>query len=309
MFDEPTLFAGTDSYNRAIYEDDLLRVGLFRTRPWEDLFHSDNQALGRYLVFPHTGVLITPEGSEEVVADPTIVMLYNKYQQYRRAPLSEHGDACVYFEFAPQVLYDVLPYYEPDREDRPDYPFPINYSPSDPQAYLLHGLVVRHILNHEHPDSLFVQETMLQVLARIVHNAFPQHREGKRHSAAKKTHVMLARETQALLATRFYESLTLQEIAAHLYVSPYHLCRVFRRHKGVTIHQYRNDLRLRVALERVLGGESDLSSLALTLGYASHSHFTQSFRSLFATTPSELRDARLITDLQHIRQMSKILTA
>lgn len=319
--DEPALFQGQHSYNRTIYEDELLYVGLFRTRPSDDLFHTDGQAQNHLLVFPHTGVLITPEGREQLVADPTVVMLYNKHQQYRRAPLSEHGDACVYFSFAPQVLLEMVPDFDPEMANRPDYPFPQNASPSDPQSFLLHGLVTKHILGEETPDPLFIQETMLNVLGRIVANVTPAGNSRRRlpraktyasaratPSATAREHARLARDAQALLATRFYEPLSLQDIGAHLGVSAYHLCRVFRRHTGVTIHNYRNDLRLRVALEHVLGGETDLSSLALTLGFANHSHFTKAFRHLFEATPSQLRDTRLITDPKLIRQMSKILT-
>lgn len=294
---------GPGAYNRTVYHDDLLRIGLFSCRPWEDLFHDDTQAQGRYVVFPHSCVFITPEGDERHVADPTVVVFYNKHQTYRRAKLSDHGDACAYFEFAPQVLREVMPHYDPSREDRPDYPFPVNVGRSDAHSYLLHRLVVAHILQEDAPDSLFVQETIMHVLQRIVHDVLPQSPQRTHSQATRHAHVALARDAQSLLATRFHEPLTLPDIAARLHVSPYHLCRVFRRQTGRTIHQHRKDLRLRAALDHVLGGETDLGALALTLGFANHSHFTKAFRLLFQTTPSNLRDPHAL------RQISKNLTA
>jgi AraC family transcriptional regulator len=82
--------------------------------------------------------------------------------------------------------------------------------------------------------------------------------------------------------------LRLADIAAALGVSAFHLCRSFRMATGSTLHACRNRLRLQHALDRVTSGE-DLTTLALDLGYSSHSHFTSAFRRLFGATPSAVR--------------------
>jgi AraC family transcriptional regulator len=58
---------------------------------------------------------------------------------------------------------------------------------------------------------------------------------------------------------------------------------------GTSLHAHRTDLRLRAALEPLADPRSDLLELALSLGYSSHSHFTEVFRAAFGTTPSDLR--------------------
>jgi len=88
-----------------------------------------------------------------------------------------------------------------------------------------------------------------------------------------------------LLVARLDEKLTLAELGREVGVSPYHLARSFRRSTGLSIHQYRIQLRLRTALPR-LREDIDLCSLGLDLGFASHSHFTDSFRGLFGAPPS-----------------------
>jgi AraC-like DNA-binding protein len=91
-----------------------------------------------------------------------------------------------------------------------------------------------------------------------------------------------------VLAARLGDRLTLADLGREVGVSPYHLARSFRRATGLSIHQYRIQLRLRTALLR-LGHDGDLSSLGLDLGFASHSHFTHAFRSLFGLPPSTVR--------------------
>ncbi len=82
---------------------------------------------------------------------------------------------------------------------------------------------------------------------------------------------------------------TLAKIAAHAHCSPYHLARHFRAIHGLTLHDYRQRLRLSLALARLREGERDLATLAVDLGYTSHSHFTACFRHRFGVAPGQFR--------------------
>ena len=72
--------------------------------------------------------------------------------------------------------------------------------------------------------------------------------------------------------------------------SVFHLERVFKSRTGFSLYAYRNQLRLRAALERLGDGDVDLIDIALDLGFSSHSHFTEAFRRNFGKTPSAVRD-------------------
>jgi AraC-like DNA-binding protein len=65
--------------------------------------------------------------------------------------------------------------------------------------------------------------------------------------------------------------------------------RTFRAHEGLPIRRYLARLRLRLALEQLAEGGEDLTGLALDLGYADHSHFTNAFRREFGMSPSRFR--------------------
>ena len=82
--------------------------------------------------------------------------------------------------------------------------------------------------------------------------------------------------------------MSLEEIAAEVNASPFNFARMFNHQTGMPLHRYLTQLRLRAALER-LGEADDITSLALDLGFSSHSHFTDVFRREFGKTPSEFR--------------------
>jgi AraC-like DNA-binding protein len=94
---------------------------------------------------------------------------------------------------------------------------------------------------------------------------------------------------RGLLASDLARPLTLADTAAAVHCSPHHLARQFQRVNGVGPHGYRTRLRMLAALERLREGDSNLSGLAQDLGFASHSHFSATFRGHWGLTPQQMR--------------------
>jgi AraC-like DNA-binding protein len=113
-------------------------------------------------------------------------------------------------------------------------------------------------------------------------------------------------EVRALLASQPTDTWHLESIARTVYCSPFHLARQFRAVTGESIARYLLRLRLALALDCLAQGETELSRLAVELGFAHHSHFSARFRSVFGTTPTAVRNT---LTYRRYRQMSKIVTA
>jgi AraC family transcriptional regulator len=277
---------------RIVYEGKLLRIGVFRCSTDDPNFSDSGPTHAHLVVFPRTSVAITHTGGEPIIANPNVVMFYNQGQQYGREAISERGDHCEWYAYHPQILLDALSTYDPVVQEHADQPFPFACGPSQPSLYLQQRLVFRHLRETPHPDPLYIEETMLCVLQHVLDQAYlmylPRARQGIERS---KHYKEIIRTVEQLLAARFQEHLTLGDIAAEINYSPYHLARIFRQQTGQTIHAYLNQIRLRTALD-YLQSDMDLTRLALTLGFSSHSHFTQAFRQAFGALPSQLRPLR-----------------
>jgi AraC-like DNA-binding protein len=104
--------------------------------------------------------------------------------------------------------------------------------------------------------------------------------------------IRTVRRTRMLLVDRYAQPLTLASIGRSLGLSPYYVCHVFRRHFGVSIHQFLLDLRVRAALELISNGPAIFGELGDRLGFSSPSHFASAIRARVGFTPSDL--ARLI---------------
>ena len=84
------------------------------------------------------------------------------------------------------------------------------------------------------------------------------------------------------------EPISLNEIAQAVHVSGAYLTDAFTRLEGVSLCRYRTRLRLNRALVE-LPRCGDITGLALDLGFSSHAHFSNAFKSQFGVSPSAFR--------------------
>ena len=98
------------------------------------------------------------------------------------------------------------------------------------------------------------------------------------------------RRFSSFIHERLAEPLSLVELAGAARMSTHQLLAAFRRAFGTTPAQYIISQRLRFAQRLLLEGRSDITTIALQAGCASHSHLTATFRARAGCTPSEFRD-------------------
>jgi AraC family transcriptional regulator len=107
-----------------------------------------------------------------------------------------------------------------------------------------------------------------------------------------------------MLESRFGESISLDEMAAHAGVSRSHLSRIFPLATGYSISAYVRGRRLTEAAKALAGGAPDILRVALDVGYGSHEAFTRAFRDQFDLTPDEVRRRRSLDNLQLVEPLN-----
>ncbi len=83
--------------------------------------------------------------------------------------------------------------------------------------------------------------------------------------------------------------LRLDEVAAHVHLSPSYLSRVFSKSTGKGFAEYLTLLRLKKAKHRLSTSHDTIEQIAADLGFCSNSYFTAVFRKLEGITPSQFR--------------------
>ncbi|MFN7942537.1 MAG: AraC family transcriptional regulator [Thermoanaerobaculia bacterium] len=269
-----------------LFRSERLTIGRFHAAPDHPDFHDSGPIHNSVFVFPRTAVRIQHLGSEPFVADPNLVTYYNRGQEYRRTAVDSRGDHCEWFAVEPAALAAAVDRFE--RRRRPERPFAFREAPSDAKAYLLQRLVVRHLGEETAPDRLLVEESVERILERLMNVAY-RRGSARDEPAARPARRHWVGEVSQAICERLDENLSLHDLARRCGVSAFYLCRAFRAETGDTIHRHRTRLRLRSALEWVTEDRGDLTDIALSFGFSSHSHFTDSFRREFGIPPSRLR--------------------
>lgn len=274
-----------------VFASPLVRIGRWRCPADHPHFLDSGPSSDALFAFPRQGVWIEHPGRDPFVADANTVTYYNRGQRYRRRKLSARGDECEWFAVAEDAIAETLAAHEPAALDRPRSPFKFTRGPSDPDSYLRQRMVFHHVTSEAAPDRLYVEEAVLSVLADVTWLAY-------RHEAAPapprirvRGEVDVIEAARDVIAQRFTDNLTLSGIAREVGASVFHLARIFKARSGFSLHAYRNQLRLRAALERLRDPAADLTDVALDLGFSSHSHFTGTFKRTFGRTPSAIRES------------------
>jgi AraC-like DNA-binding protein len=254
-------------------------LGEFWCPPGDARWNQENWIGAKnHVVFPQTTLRIDHRGGE-VVADPNTAILYNADETYRRHLIDPRGDRCFYAELD-EELVDELLMHTGGRSG-----FPAGSAPLDARLYAFQWRRVR-LLTSGRGDSLALDETFLELLGELMKSmslgVIGPNADGRK----------AVERTKRVIAQRLNEPLSLQDIAKLVYVSPFHLTRLFRRHTGMPLHRYRSQLRLRAGLSRLAEGDGAVHHLAIELGFGSHSHFTARFGAAFGFTPQQWRDCQ-----------------
>ncbi|MFL5965025.1 MAG: helix-turn-helix domain-containing protein [Gaiellaceae bacterium] len=264
-----------------LFRSPMFVVGEFVCRPGDPRWRETNAVSDApHIVFPRTSVVIAQVGRGAVLANRNHVMFYNPLQRFHRFLHDGRGDVCVFVEIDPALVAEAVgrdPWFE------------FGNAPADGRTYLLQDALTR-ALRDRRCDELHAEEVLLDVVQRSLEQAVVFHgmRRRRRRARTEREHVDLVETTKAQLTRAPTRRVTLGGLAREVHASPFHLARVFRERTSFSIHGYQTQLRLRLALDRLHDG-AELSSLALDLGFSSHSHFTTAFGNAFGLPPSAAR--------------------
>jgi len=237
------------------------------------------QTRGWEIVFLRRGLFVLHASGRETVVTPNSVVFLSPETSYRIEHPRDGGDDCTIFSVKESTIDAML-----GRARRSEL-FSAAHALSAPGAYLAHYALWRRLANRG--DALGIEEgvwRLVDLLGRTHGAQGPSRNTPGTRSAVRRV--------MELLGSRFPEPLRLPDLAKEAGMSPFHLSRAFRDETGIGIHACQNRLRLRAALERIAQGEEDLTSLALDLGFSSHSHFTTAFTAEYGSPPAAVRSKR-----------------
>jgi AraC family transcriptional regulator len=181
------------------------------------------------------------------------------------------GDECLSFDFAPELA------------ERFGRLFELGSAPPLSEVGILGAIA--QAAAHER-SSLGLGEAAL-LLAQKLAEAL----SGRTERPLRVTHVERRRAVDAALWLEAHAGgcPSLDDVAGHAGLSPFHFLRLFTKVVGVSPHQYLVRTRLRKAAQLLAHGERPITEIAAEVGFADLSNFVRTFRRAAGISPREFR--------------------
>lgn len=282
------------SIGRLLYRSDTLTVGVFDCPRQHPFFHDTGPIGNDLMVFPRHAVRIKHTGKREILANRQVVTLYNKGQTYRREPVAEYGDYSIWLNFPRGLLTATMQAIGYTHHKMDTQPFNSAFELSSSDVFMQQRLLHRYLLQNAQPSPLLVEETALQLLDKLLSADNPKQQVTASRSNTRRRHRQWVADCCELLTRSWDQRWNLTDLAAEIGTTAFHLSRVFKAQMGHSIHQYQMQLRLRSAVDSLLDQpEKRLTDVALDNGFATPSHFTQTFNNHFGMPPGKLAQHQL----------------
>ncbi len=282
-----------------LYVNSLLRIRHVACRHAPKEISDVERQDANTLIFPIRGVFVEHfSPGYHVLAEPNITLVFPSARSCRVSHPVASEDECLVMEFSPESFDEVL-LEASGRHIPPSIGTHHTLSPS--------AIACRHILwrrlEGKSIGPFEIEETCLAMLAAALRNVCEK---GRRQSTLRQTGPRIQQQMEAAriaILTNPQEKWTLTSLAHMVECSPFHLTRMFCRDTGLPLHRFLLHARLCRAIDLLLDSQQDLTTLALCLGFSSHSHFTSIFRQKIGIPPSEFRNTATTRQVARARKM------
>jgi AraC-like DNA-binding protein len=284
---------------QSVFASGVVAVRKYECRACKGGPEQEEQTSSNDVVFLQRGAFCkhTSRRHQQVI-DVNQIGFFSSGSSYRVSHPADCGDEGLIITPDNNVLWEIIQPFHADLNENSKFAFPVEVAPCTSELFKQHGNFARRLYRTriEEVDGVWFDECAISLIVKSIEAIFCRRSKPLRNDSRQRDLVEAAKEW---MSKNLSQRLLLSDIASHVDLSAFHFARTFKSVTGYSVHQYLLSLRLRNCVHRIFNGQRDLTSLALDLGFASHSHLTDTFRREFGVPPSLFRETdRLIEEFR-----------
>lgn len=97
---------------------------------------------------------------------------------------------------------------------------------------------------------------------------------------------------KAYIETHYMENVTLESMAAMMYMNPYYFSSFFKKHTGMNFKQYLTEIRMKHAVRLLLQTDLRVYEIAEQVGYNNARQFSDMFKKQYGKLPQEYKNSK-----------------
>lgn len=118
--------------------------------------------------------------------------------------------------------------------------------------------------------------------------------------AEQKTDHPIVVKAKQYINAHLEDRILLDEVAKHVFVSPFYFCKLFKQSTGMTLTEYVNRRRVEWAKRKLLDPQARVTEIAYDVGYQSLSQFNRSFLKYAGQSPTQYREGSEANDYRKL---------
>lgn len=146
-------------------------------------------------------------------------------------------------------------------------------------------LILSGYLRIGNEEDLFQYSLVFKLLSILCNSFLVNNREKKLLDKSDKYEERVS-EIINYIRGNYNRTISLTDLAEHLYLSTAYLSRFFKKHLGVNFIDYVNKIRVHYAVDDLLYSNKSMTKIALDNGFASSAVFNKIFKETYEMSPS-----------------------
>ncbi len=103
----------------------------------------------------------------------------------------------------------------------------------------------------------------------------------------------LIKRAKEYIKVNYRKSITLEDVARELNISPQYLSKLFKEETGENFIDYLTSIRIRIAKNLLENDELSVKEICYSIGYGDPNYFSRIFKKIVGATPTEYKDSYL----------------
>ncbi|GAA0540504.1 helix-turn-helix domain-containing protein [Chitinophaga japonensis] len=159
------------------------------------------------------------------------------------------------------------------------------------ETEFLHFYILQQVLQRS-GSKLQADQLVMEMIDKVLHAVTDYRPDTRISSRLKQQHLTTIERAKAYITANFAQDISLMEIAAHCFVSPFHFSRIFKTFTSCTPHQFLLSIRLQHAAMVLRDTSVPVADAAFSSGFNSIEYFTAAFRQQYRCPPARYRTAQ-----------------
>jgi len=161
---------------------------------------------------------------------------------------------------------------------------------ASPEAEYIHYAILDHLTKSD-PSRLLIDSLVMQMVSEVMKSFSDTEIAPIWENKNKRYYIRTVERAKEFILDHFTKNISLNELAKHCFVSPFHFSRIFKQFSNYSPYQYLQLVRLKHAETLIRTTDLPIADVCFRSGFNRVDYFSTAFAKKFRASPSKYKQA------------------